>query len=205
MDLRLVIAKNIKNLRQSEGITQSMLGDALNYSDKTVSKWEHAELLPDALVLKAIADYFDVSVDYLFAEDHRNEGKRIYRRHMNRRKRFIIVALSNALVWLVACFFFVYHLIFLPDSDFPQWMVFIYAIPVSSIVTLVLNSVFGKQRVNYLIISVLIWSVILSVYLSFLTTVSHNVWPVFIVGIPAEIIVLLWSGINFKFGRSKSE
>ncbi len=205
MELRLVIAKNIKTLRQSEGITQSMLGDAINYSDKTVSKWERAELLPDVLVLKAIADYFDVTVDYLLSEEHRVDEKRTSRRHFNKRKKLIIVALSNALVWLIATFFFVYHLILAPDSEFPQWIVFIYAIPISATVTLVLNSVFGRRRINYLIISVLIWSVLLSIYLSFISIASHNVWLVFIIGVPAEIIVLLWSGINFKFGRSKSE
>jgi len=205
MELRLVIARNIKMLRQSEGMTQSMLAEAINYSDKTVSKWERAELLPDVIVLKAIADYFDVTVDYLLSENHKGEKPRIPRRRLDKRKRLIILALSNALVWLIATFFFVYHLILLPESAFPQWMAFIYAIPVSSVVTLVLNSVFGRQRLNYLIISVLIWSILLAVYLSFVTMASHNIWLIFIVGVPAEIIVLLWSGINFNFGRSKSE
>ena len=205
MDIRLVIAKNIKTLRQSEGLTQAMLGEAVNYSDKTVSKWERAELLPDILALKDIADYFGVSVDYLLSEEHRSKEKRTTGRRLDRRKRIIIVALANALIWLVATFFFAYHLILVPESDFPQWIAFIYAIPISALVTLILNSVFGKRRINYLIISVLIWSILLSIYLSFISIASHNLWLVFIVGIPAEIIVLLWSGINLSFRKRGEE
>ena len=81
-------------------------------------------------------------------------------------------------------------------TDFPSWLMFIYSIPVSLIVALVFNSIWGRVRLNFLIISLLVWSVILSVYLTLLTVASLNIWLVFILGIPAQLIIILWSGLK---------
>ena len=67
VDLKLVIASNIIRLRTEAGMTQSELGAKLNYSDKSISKWERAESLPDANVLKQMSEIFGVSMDYLFS------------------------------------------------------------------------------------------------------------------------------------------
>ena len=69
-DIKDIFAKNLSELRQASGMTQLELGERLNYSDKTVSKWERGESIPDAGMLKQIADVFGVSVDYLLEEDH---------------------------------------------------------------------------------------------------------------------------------------
>ena len=55
-ELKLVSASNIIRLRNEAGITQAELGARLNYSDKTVSKWERGEAIPDAYVLKQLAE-----------------------------------------------------------------------------------------------------------------------------------------------------
>ena len=60
------IAKNITDLRKNKGITQEQLALALNISPQAVSKWETGTSQPDTLTLPLIADYFEVSVDYLF-------------------------------------------------------------------------------------------------------------------------------------------
>ena len=69
-DMRLIIAKNLIDLRKSQGMTQLELAERLNYSDKAVSKWERGESLPDITVIKTIADLFGVTVDYLITEEH---------------------------------------------------------------------------------------------------------------------------------------
>ena len=46
-------------------MTQAQLAELLNYSDKSVSKWERAEAVPDAYVLKHMSEIFGVTVDYL--------------------------------------------------------------------------------------------------------------------------------------------
>ena len=64
-ELKLITASNLINLRTGAGMTQAELGAKLNYSDKTISKWERAEAIPDAYVLTQIAEIFQVSVDSL--------------------------------------------------------------------------------------------------------------------------------------------
>lgn len=60
------IAKNIADLRKQKGITQEQLALALNISPQAVSKWETNTSQPDTQTLPLIAEYFEVSIDYLF-------------------------------------------------------------------------------------------------------------------------------------------
>lgn len=60
------ISKNIADLRKKKGITQEQLATALNISPQAVSKWETNISQPDTQTLPLIADYFNVSIDYLF-------------------------------------------------------------------------------------------------------------------------------------------
>lgn len=204
-DIREVIAKNICELRTENGLTQLKLAEALNYSDKAVSKWERAESVPDVAVLKQLADYFGVTVDYIVSEVHtadqiKNKNVSVSRR----RNRLLITLLAISLVWLVATFAFVEINILIEDPFLPSWLMFIYAIPASAVVALVFNSIWGYGRMNFIIITVLIWTVILSFYLSFLMGPHLNFWLLFMIGIPAEFIVFLWAGLVFK-KRDKQE
>ena len=60
------ISKNIAELRKKKGITQEQLALALNISPQAVSKWETGTSQPDVQTLPLIADYFGVSIDYIF-------------------------------------------------------------------------------------------------------------------------------------------
>ena len=60
------ISKNIADLRKKKGVTQEQLAAALNISPQAVSKWETNISQPDTQTLPLIADYFRVSIDYLF-------------------------------------------------------------------------------------------------------------------------------------------
>ena len=66
-ELKLVAASNLIRLRTAKGLTQAELGAMLNYSDKTISKWERGEAIPDAYVLTRLSDIFSVSVDFLLS------------------------------------------------------------------------------------------------------------------------------------------
>lgn len=60
------IAKNIASLRKAKGITQEQLAQALNISSQAISKWETKTSQPDVQTLPLIAEYFHVSIDYLY-------------------------------------------------------------------------------------------------------------------------------------------
>lgn len=200
-DLRPIIAKNIAKLRTDNKMTQLTLAEVLNYSDKAVSKWERAEALPDVTVLKQIADYFGVSVDYLLEPQHKGtevNSKELVR--LRKRNRLIISLVSLIGVWVLASF--VFAILMVADAPFAPWLMFIYATAVSSVVAVVFNSIWGIRKLNYLIVTLLLWSVLTSVYLTLLVVFSINIWALFIVGAPLQLILLFLPWLTVT-GRRK--
>lgn len=55
----------LKDLRLKMGLSQQVLADRLNVSQQTICKYENDTIEPNIDMLKAMADIFDVSVDYL--------------------------------------------------------------------------------------------------------------------------------------------
>lgn len=55
----------LKELRLEKDLTQPAFGKIFNVEKGTVSNWENENRFPDKNTLKALADYFDVTVDYL--------------------------------------------------------------------------------------------------------------------------------------------
>ena len=52
-----IIAENLVYYRKASGLTQLEIAEKFNYSDKSISKWERAEGMPDIFVLKSFADF----------------------------------------------------------------------------------------------------------------------------------------------------
>ena len=104
-DLKYTTASNIINLRQKAGMTQSELAGLINYSDKSVSKWERAEAVPDAYVLKKMSEIFGVTVDYLLSphdgwDQDPRQKKPLYSNQ-------VIILLSVTGVWMLALILFI--------------------------------------------------------------------------------------------------
>ncbi len=200
-ELRKIIANNICELRKKSGLTQIGLAEKLNYSDKAVSKWERGDSVPDVGVLKQLADLFGVSVDYLLTADHSLAAVKPDKIRKN--NHLVISLLSMMIVWTVATLVFVI-LGMVPWNSLDEpltriWLVYVYAVPVSAIVLIVFNSIWGNHRLNFLFVSILVWSILLSVYLTLLMlNVVTHLWLVLLLGIPAQIIILLWSRLKFR-------
>ncbi|EQF23650.1 helix-turn-helix family protein [Clostridioides difficile CD160] len=60
----------LKNLRSEKRITGEEFGKILNVTKVAVSNWESDRRFPDQDTLKNIADYFDVSIDYLLCRSN---------------------------------------------------------------------------------------------------------------------------------------
>ncbi|MBR5745955.1 MAG: helix-turn-helix domain-containing protein [Clostridia bacterium] len=190
-DYKRVIANNITELRKAFPLTQAELAEKLNYSDKAISKWERGESIPDVITLKRIADMFGVGVDYLLASEHGERGAEISMPHLRRRNRIIVTGLACMLAVLVATVCFVVLSIF---TDLPRlWLAFVYTVPVCAVICIVFNSLWGRGWFNFPLISVLMWSLLASVYL---TVGDYSAWQIFLIGVPGQIIILLWSGIR---------
>ena len=184
MDIKQNLAENIAIHRKALKLTQAELGEKLNYSDKAVSKWERAEAVPEIVVLKQLADTFGVTVDSLL-----DEPKTPKKSFLNIGKKRIAIGLwSTCIVWLVAVLCYVLLGIIFPSIT-NSWLSFIVAIPVNLIVLLVLTKVWGKNITTFVIVSLLIWTTILALYLVLLHALvspPQRLWYLFLIGIPLQ-------------------
>lgn len=193
-DLKNIIANNLIALRKNKNLTQAEFAEKINYSDKAISKWERAESLPDITVLKQVADFFGVTVDYLLKE-HSNEepipitDKKHKKFYIN---KFPLTLLAASPVWIISTLLFVLISMFVHKSI---WFVFYISVPVTLLVFIIFNTIYGNQRKNYILVSLFVWSILLCFYLSF---IKYSLWQLFILGIPAQIIIILWSKLRTK-------
>ena len=189
--LRKTVAKNIAQYRKAHHDTQLDLATKLNYSDKSVSKWERGESLPDVYILSQIAELYGVSVSALIGEiQPPKESKPHY--HM------FILLLSLALTMAVATLLF--SMFMICKVDYPAWMFFVYALPVCSIICIVVTSLWWGILWQGVSVSALIWTLGLSLYLSF---ELENVSLIFLVCAALQVLTLLWEGFRKFLQRSR--
>ncbi len=60
-----IFCQRLRQLRQAKSLTAEQLGKDFEVSKQTVSRWELGDRLPPLDVATALADYFNVSLDYL--------------------------------------------------------------------------------------------------------------------------------------------
>ena len=193
-----LLAKNLVYYRKASGLTQLELAEKFNYSDKSISKWERGEGFPDVFVLKSLADFYGINVDDLYSEEH----KKITVKHSQKRKQIFIRLLSIGIGILVTFLtFFLLDTLLPNDVAFKPWLVFIYGLLVVSIVWLVWEFIYHKRFVRMLATSAVIWTAALSIYLTFFVMMEKNLYLIFIVAIPLQILEVLW----FLFRNKKNK
>ena len=88
------IAKNIIMLRKEKKWTQQDLADQLNYSDKTISKWERGDSTPDIEMLCKVAEVFNVDINFLISEHSTFEVKSLQNSNQQSSHKFIVFILQ---------------------------------------------------------------------------------------------------------------
>ena len=186
-DLKRIIANNITNLRKSKNLTQLEFAKELNYSDKAISKWERAESIPDVVVLKQIADFFGVTIDYLLNEHLENEKLIVIENKIKSSSlnKVSLSLLSACPIWIISTIVFSLVSIF---KGIYVWYVFYISVPLTILMFLIFNSLWGNKRNNYIIVSFFVWSILACIYLCL---IKFNLWQLFILGIPAQLAICL--------------
>ena len=193
-DIKGIVARNITELRLLNNMTQLELAEKLNYSDKTVSKWERAESTPDISVLVRIAELFGVTLDYLVKSENMEEAVIAHKAEQTKYNRRAIAYISESVGWIIAIFAFIITTLILKKTTF-QWLYFVYTLPVVLIVKLVFNSVWFNPRHNYFIISALMWSLLAAVHITFLYF-GISVALIYLLGAAGQIVIIMWSFIK---------
>ena len=188
-DLKVVFASNLIRLRTECGLTQAQLAEKINYSDKSISKWERADALPDVAVVKHLADIFGVTVDFML-RSHDSWEEQQAQENPTTDYGFstsVVTMIAIVSIWTLAMLIFVIFWVL----GIYLWIVFLAAIPVSLITLLVLNSIWNRGRHNFLIVSGIVQSLFLIVYFLLSMFWQLNSWQLIFVAILAELIVYL--------------
>jgi len=187
--LRMTVAKNIALYRKAHKDTQLDLARKLNYSDKSVSKWERGEGMPDVFILSQIAKLYGVTVSNLIGEVEPPKKDNPY-------LHLYILVLSVALVFVLATVLFAAFSI--ANVPFRAWLFYIYAVAVSAIVCVVFTSLWWGILWQAVSISVLIWSAGLCLYLSL---PLPNLQLLFLICAAVQVLLALWE--VFRWSRAR--
>ncbi len=199
------LAKNLTHFRKTAGFTQAELAEKINYSDKSVSKWESGNGVPDIYVLVQLAELYGVMVDTLLGD-----GAPVRVQKKTRSLHALIMLLCSGIVWLVATFFFVTMQFLLPGRAW--WIAFLYAVPVNAIVLLVYASVWKYRTLSFVSVSLIIWLGLTCLYLTIKFICIRNgvtqeeigpLWSIFLVGIPLQALEILWVFFRSVFKKNK--
>ena len=199
-ELKLVTAGNLINLRTAAGMTQAELGAKLNYSDKSISKWERGEAIPDAFVLTQIAEIFGVTVDYILSSHDAWEPPEVPTEEKKDvvYSTTVIIAIAVLGVWTLALTAFVALWL----ADLVRWKIFVAALPVSILTWMVLMCVFKRTRHLKYIVAVFVLSLFVAFYLLFL---NKNPWQIFLIAVLAEVLVFLSFHVVKRPGKHPKE
>lgn len=187
-EMKDVVAKNLIYYRKLSNLTQAELAEKLCYSDKSVSKWERGESLPDIVVLKQIADLYHITIDALISDVEKKKRSVKDLLPILKQKHALITIMAIFLVWVAATIVFACIGMVIPNIE-KAWLSFIYALPISFIVSLVFTEIWGNNFLRTLSLSGLVWTLALALYL---TINSQQIWLLFIIPIPIQILILIW-------------
>ena len=185
-DIKSIVASNLGALRKQRGITQAELAEKLNYSDKAISRWEKGDTLPDINVLYEICEFYEITMNDLTSEactapqiDEALKNHKMY--------RIWSCTLAGATVWLFATLWFIFNL------DKGWWITFLWAVPISCAIVMLIGRTVFNWIVHFILASVIVWSTMASLYLHIMFFGSGaNFWYIFILGIPLQAIVFLF-------------
>lgn len=202
-DFNAVIGKNLLKLRKNMKLTQMEVAEKFNYSDKSISKWEKGESLPNIEVLCELAEFYGVTLDDLTKEnenleilENKNQVKKEKKRTPRMfSTRLMVTLLGVGAVWLCATILFVVLKLCLNINCF---MCFMWAGVASLIVLIVFNSIWGRMRYLFPILTVMLWLLLATIQLQLYLPTKLNIWPIYFLGIPLQILIILWGALIKK-------
>lgn len=189
-ELKLITASNLINLRTAHGMTQAELGAKLNYSDKTISKWERGEAIPDAFVLTQIAELFGVTVDDLLSSNSKWEpppDESAGPEFVYSTDRIIALVMVGIFTLSLTVFVTLWMLRII------EWRVFLVGLSAALLTYMILDLVLKKGRHLQYVLALFVLSLFVLAYF-FLP--KSNPWQLFLLAAPAVALVFLACNIK---------
>lgn len=97
-----IFSERVKKLRKQNNITQGELAEKMNVTPTGVSYWESGKAIPNYETLQRLANYFNVSIDYLTGNDYsKNDDDEILFRKIDKvdeNKKALLMDILNKTV-----------------------------------------------------------------------------------------------------------
>ncbi len=181
--VKKLISANLAHYRRELNLTQAELAEKIHYSDKSVSKWERGDGVPDIFVLVMLAQLFGVTVNDFLTEKHRKS-----RQTAPRLKRSLVTLLSVGLVWLLATIAFFVTKVAFPDAE-RAWLCFIIAIPTAFIVAIVLTVLWHPVWIQFICVSGLVWGTSVALHVCVKVANMHLIYTIAAV---LQVLIIMW-------------
>lgn len=188
-DIKKIFGENLTLLRKEKEITQQTLADKLGYSPKAVSKWERGESIPEIETLIKLAEFFNVTIDFLLHKDSAKNRKQYVPEEVKDKNLLFTTILAVTMIWAILGVIFAYLIIIKNQQHLELFM---WGLPASS---LIITLAYRKKPRPFIaiLLSILLWTSLASIYVELLST--YNMYLIFIIGIPAQIAIFGWSRI----------
>ncbi len=180
-EIKQNFSNNLILLRKAKNLTQAQLAEKLNYSDKSISKWENGNVLPDIVTLSQVAEFFGVGLDVLLGQEKPKAPPK-------KDKFILITLLSCGLAVLLTIIAFI---ILVQFGVAYSWLAFFVGLTATLIVALVLSAIWFNDVVVVIFVSLLNWSTITTLFLILLLPFKVNIWMLFPVGFVFQVLILL--------------
>ena len=195
--IRTILAQKLAAYRKRAGMTQAELAEKLNYSDKSISKWERGDGMPDLLVLCRLADLYDVPLDAFL-----RDGPMVRSQREQKTRHLIITLISIGLAFFVSAIaFFVCYLAKVEVG----WLAFVYAVPVSMILLVVFSHVWAGTLHQAISVTLLDWTLCAAVYISFRAISGvERMEMLFMVAAVFQVLIVLWYVLMYVRRRNRT-
>lgn len=188
-NIKEIVRENLVMLRKERKMTQIELSQKIGYSDKAISRWETGEVTPDVETLNALAELYGIPIASFFEKYSKEHPVPVNDRQQIARK--IAVALLGVVcIWYFAIIGYARLGVLFHGQN---WLVFIWAIPLSIAVGIYFNVKWGKRLFTLILSSGLCWTLLLAIYLQF---VEFHTFMTFVSGVPIQIGIILLAFIN---------
>lgn len=209
-DFRQLLADNLIYYRKRAALTQAEVAAHINYSDKSVSKWERGDGCPDVYVLTLLAELYGMSVSELTSPrreeepqealitaetiDVEEDAQGAFAPVVRHSPFTVLLAVGG--VWLVATI--VFSVLNMVAGTMPNsYLAFIYAIPASFAMVEAFAIKWRMPSILHLLFSSgIVWTLMVSIHLT--RPQVENIYLIYVIAAVAQLLGIFGLGLYWQ-------
>ena len=189
MEIKEIIGKNIQTLRIKSKMTQYELAEKLNFSDKTISKWERGESSPEPETMLELSKLFNVKIDYFYYLEHQTQY--VNPSNQLRVRDLLFTILISVTFFTVSTAIFLLGCFIAISNAARFWIAFVYSVPLTCATVYIYFRRLNNRLGMIISSSIGMWSLLTAVFLQMLL-VNINFWMIFLIGIPLQAALIIY-------------